>query len=162
MRIKIHWIEKKPNGGALGIMARPRGDDWLEDEIVQLKQSGVQVIVSLLERHEIEELGLKNEENFCFRHDLHFIHFPIKDRGLPQDLKKVNELIDECRELRTQGKSIVVHCRMGIGRSSIIAGAVLLEKGGSVKQMLEKISEVRGLKVPDTEEQVNWLTQFEK
>ena len=46
-------------------MARPRGDDWLEDEINHLKNNEVGVLVSLLERDEIYDLKLDNEEQFC-------------------------------------------------------------------------------------------------
>jgi len=42
-------------------MARPRGNEWLEDEILSLKRQDVQVIVSLLERNEVYELGLEKE-----------------------------------------------------------------------------------------------------
>ena len=34
-------------------MARPRGSDWLEDEINHLKNNEVGVLVSLLDRDEI-------------------------------------------------------------------------------------------------------------
>ena len=41
-----------------GIMPRPRGNDWLEDEIKQLRLNGVNTIISLLESEEILALGL--------------------------------------------------------------------------------------------------------
>ena len=44
----VHWIEA-PSHGRLGIMARPRGGDWLEDDLRRLVWSGVNVIVSLLD-----------------------------------------------------------------------------------------------------------------
>lgn len=56
-----------------------------------------------------------------------------------------------------EGNSIVIHCRMGIGRSSIIAGAVVSGFGLDPLKILQHISNVRGLKVPDTEEQTKWL-----
>jgi hypothetical protein len=38
MYTKIYWIHDFANGAKLGIMPRPRGDDWLEEEIVKLKK----------------------------------------------------------------------------------------------------------------------------
>ena len=50
---------------------------------------------------------------------------------------------------------------MGIGRSTIIAGVILLEFGMSVEQIINKIREIRKIEVPDTEEQTQWLRQQE-
>jgi len=37
-------------------MARPRGGDWLQDEILALKRSGISILVSLLTPEEEDEL----------------------------------------------------------------------------------------------------------
>ena len=57
MLTQVYWIPLDQKG-ALGIMPRPRGDDWLEDELQALARYGVTFLVSLLEREEEEELGL--------------------------------------------------------------------------------------------------------
>lgn len=46
-------------------MARPRAGDWPEDEIAHWRRSGVGLVVSLLERDEIDDLGLKMEAIRC-------------------------------------------------------------------------------------------------
>ena len=61
-----------------------------------------------------------------------------------------------------KGASIVIHCRMGIGRSSIIAGAILLKFGFSATDIIKMISSARGISVPDTEEQLDWLQARER
>ncbi|MGN6438292.1 MAG: protein-tyrosine phosphatase family protein [Agriterribacter sp.] len=60
-----------------------------------------------------------------------------------------------------EGQSVVIHCRMGIGRSSIIAACVLLKYKLKAKVIIENISSIRGLKVPDTDEQLSWLMSRE-
>ena len=57
MRAELYWIEG-PWPGRLAIVPRPRGGEWLEDEIRSWKQAGVNVVVSLLTNDEITELGL--------------------------------------------------------------------------------------------------------
>lgn len=47
--------------------------------------------------------------------------------------------------------------RICIGRTGIIAGAVLLKTGKTAKEAFALISDARGVRVPDTEEQENWL-----
>ncbi len=61
MLTNIYWI-KTPGKGKVGIMPRPRGDDWLEDEIISFKKAGVSVVVSLLTLPEIKELFLSEEK----------------------------------------------------------------------------------------------------
>jgi protein-tyrosine phosphatase len=156
MPVKIYWIETFANAGRLGIMARPRGNDWLDDDIASLKKQNVKHLVSLLESAEIEELGLKQEKYFCDMHGIDFPKFPIADRNIPNDESKINPFMDLLSAEIKHGYSIVIHCRMGIGRSSIIAGGILLEieHGLNAKQIFDRISTVRGLKVLDTEDQM--------
>jgi hypothetical protein len=41
MYTKIYWVYDFANGAKLGIMPRPRGDDWLEEEIIKLKKQNI-------------------------------------------------------------------------------------------------------------------------
>ncbi len=157
----MYWIESFDSGAAVGIMPRPRGGDWLEDEIRKLKVDGVQVIVSLLERSEVQQLGLNNEEATCRKHQIEFINFSIVDRDVPSDQSATNDLVSVLKKNILDGRKTVIHCRMGIGRSTIIAGVILLEFEMSVEQIINKIREIRKIEVPDTEEQTQWLRQQE-
>jgi hypothetical protein len=47
---------------SLAIMPRPRAGDWLEDEVSSWHGAGIRTVVSLLEAHEVAELGLDSEE----------------------------------------------------------------------------------------------------
>ncbi|MGD1893778.1 MAG: hypothetical protein ACFB15_24690 [Cyclobacteriaceae bacterium] len=143
-------------------MPRPRGHDWLEDEIIKLKKDEVQTIVSLLEQGETLQLGIEDEGAICDKYEVGFISLPIPDREIPTEQWAVNQLIYGLVKEINEGKTVVIHCRMGIGRSTIIAGAVLLQFGMSAEQILSRISEVRKIQVPDTNEQVQWLHQQER
>ncbi len=118
MSTKIYWIVE-----TIGIMPRPRGNEWLEDEIIAYKKQGAGVIVSLLEQHEITELGLRQEKELCEKYAIQFIHFPIPDRSLPPKSRQTEEFIHTLSQLTTR---VLIHCRMGIGRSTIIAASILL------------------------------------
>lgn len=58
------------------------------------------------------------------------------------------------------GRSIAIHCRAGIGRASLVAAAVLRMLGVSGEEALARISASRGLAVPDTEAQRQWVIDF--
>ncbi len=159
MSVKIYWIETFANNARLGIMARPRGDDWLDDEIASLKKQKVNHLISLLQSAEIEELGLNQERNICAKYGIGFSNFPIADRDIPGDEDKVNAFVNLMSLEIEKGYSLVVHCRMGIGRSSIVAASILLKTAyqSSVKDVIDRISVARGLTVPDTDDQLRWL-----
>src|SRR5437016_6316142 len=64
MRAEIFWIAEVPTG-RLAVLPRPRGGDWLEDEVRSLRACGVDVLVSLLTRDEAMELDLAGEPGSC-------------------------------------------------------------------------------------------------
>jgi protein-tyrosine phosphatase len=142
-------------------MARPRGNEWLEEEILSLKKQNVQVIVSLLDRNEIYELGLEKESEICLNHGIDYVSFPIADRHVPKLDSGFHNFIGQLKKEISAGNNIVIHCRMGIGRATIIAGSLLLKPGYKTDDIIAHISKIRGLRVPDTEEQIAWLKKQE-
>ena len=56
-----NYLIEGPWPGRLAIVPRPRGGDWLEDEVRAWKEMGFDVVVSLLTRDELDELGLVAE-----------------------------------------------------------------------------------------------------
>lgn len=47
--------------GRLSTMARPRGGDWLADEMAALREAGADVVVCMLTASELRELELTEE-----------------------------------------------------------------------------------------------------
>lgn len=145
-----------PVPGVLSTMPRPRGGDWLDDEVAALQEAGVRVLVSLLTTTEMRELELSGEANAAARAGLRFYHHPIVDLGVPERAP-VLALVDQLVERLRAGDHVVVHCRAGIGRSSLVAGAVLVRLGIEPGAAWATISTARGVAVPETEEQREWL-----
>jgi protein-tyrosine phosphatase len=148
----LYWIETG-SPLRLAIMARPRAGDWLEDEIDHWRREGVGVVVSLLEAHEVVELGLQEEERLCAASGVEFIANPIPDRGVPDP----KEAVRLARRVMTLAKPTAIHCRAGIGRSSVIAATILRLGGMEGEAAFDAIERARGLAVPDTEAQRDWL-----
>jgi hypothetical protein len=59
-----------------------------------------------------------------------------------------------------EGKAVAVHCRAGIGRSSLIAACVLVLLGFAPGMAFDRIGKPRGVKVPDTGGQRDWVDMF--
>lgn len=153
---RLHWIEAP---GRLAIMARPRADDWLEVDVAEWKASGVDLVVSLLEREEVSELGLQREAELCRACGIEFISFPIPDRGVP-DIQQASDIARSIADGIAGGRSIAVHCRAGIGRSSMIAACAMIYSGIEAGEALALIRAARGVIVPDTDEQRDWVVAF--
>lgn len=154
-----YWIDSR--SFRLATMARPRGGEWLTEDIASLQGEGVHVIVSVLTADEMEELGLANEEAACAKAVLSFCSFPIEDRMFPADLTAFKELVERLyRELRA-GIPIAIHCRAGIGRSSLVAACLLIRWGFAAEKALTMIEKARGFPVPDTLEQRLWIERFQ-
>ena len=135
-------------------MARPRAGDWLAGEIAGLREAGVGMVVSLLEKAEVEELGLEAESSPCAEHGIQFVSFPIADRGVPEDADRVSDL---CSLISAFDSPVAIHCRAGIGRSALVAASVLRKAGMDTDLAFDLIGQARGLLVPDTEAQKEWV-----
>jgi protein-tyrosine phosphatase len=159
MRTSQHWVETGERG-RMAIMSRPRAGDWLEDEVAGLRDAGVQVVVSLLTDEEVLELGLEQEEALCRGAGLSFLRLPIPDREVPPLDPATAHFVGDLRDALVAGASVVIHCRMGIGRSSLIAAAALVLLGVDADEAFARLSAARGLAVPDTEAQRAWVTSF--
>ena len=156
MYTDIFWIET-PGKGKVGIMPRPRGGDWLEGEISYFKEEGVDAVVSLLTYPEICEFQLSEEESLCNNYEIDFFSVPVDDRCVPETIKEILDIVSDLNHLVQQGKSIAIHCRQGIGRSSLLAASVLTALGLSAKEAFKRIECSRGREAPDTVEQKEWV-----
>jgi protein-tyrosine phosphatase len=154
-----YWIRTQIN--RIAIMPRPRGGDWLADDIGFLQKSGVGVIISGLTPGEVEELALAEEQSCCAARGLIFYSFPIDDRSVPVSLLKFNELLGSVSCDLQKGLASAIHCRAGIGRSSLIAACLLIKQGIAAEDALRLIEEARGASVPDTPGQRDWIKEFE-
>jgi protein-tyrosine phosphatase len=159
MRTDLYWVQG-PWPGRLAIMPRPRGGDWLEDEIRSWRLSGVDVVLSLLAPDENDDLDLSNEGALCRANGIAFLSFPIIDRGVPSSRHVFSGLVTKLAEELLNGKNIAVHCRQGIGRASLIAICLLVFSGINGEAAIQRVSAARGCAVPETPEQRRWIVEF--
>jgi protein-tyrosine phosphatase len=156
MNPDLFWIPG-PWPGGLAVITRPRGGDWIEDEVDGWKRAGLELIVSLLENEEANQLELADENAKASSRGIRFISFPIPDRGVPASLPDAVGLLREIVKELGQGKNVAVHCRQGVGRSGMIASGALVMSGSGPQPAIEAVSAARGQQVPETPSQLRWI-----
>jgi protein-tyrosine phosphatase len=156
MRPDLFWIPG-PWRGKLAVVTRPRGGDWLEDEVTGWRDAGLDAVVSLLENDEAVQLGLEDEQNITESKRLQFFSFPIPDRGVPASTAEALKFLTQLTAALRAGEKVAVHCRQGIGRSGMLAAALLMTSGMAVREAVDVVTMARGVAVPETSRQLEWL-----
>lgn len=159
MKTELYWIPGSwPS--RLAIMPRPRGGDWLEDEVRAWRDAGVGVLVSLLEAEEVADLDLSAEGELARANGIEFVSFPIVDRSVPAARDSAYELVASLATRITTGQNVAIHCRQGIGRAALVAIALMVRLGASTEDAIARVSAARGRAVPETSEQRECLIEF--
>jgi protein-tyrosine phosphatase len=147
--------------GALSTMAKPRGGEQLAGEMAGLAGAGVNVIVSMLSDAEASRFGLAEEGTAAKAAGMGFFQLPTPDSDVPTRGASL-ALARKLRSCLARDMSVAVHCWAGIGRSSTLAGVVLLLEGTRPAHAWQLISTARGLTVPETKDQWDFLYQLPK
>jgi protein-tyrosine phosphatase len=156
---EIFWIDGNPPPG-LAIVLRPRGGDWLEDELLRMKRAGITTLVSLLEDEEALELGLGEERKLATTVGLTYLQYPIPDRHTPPDSAGFRQFVKILTKRLQAGERMGIHCRGSIGRASITTSCALIHLGWNPEKALAAIEAARGCTIPDTPEQRDWILRY--
>jgi protein-tyrosine phosphatase len=159
MPTELHWIDT-PWPGKLALASRPRGGDWLKDEMANWRQAGIDTVLSLLTPDEELDLDLKSEEREVKASGMRFLSLPIPDRQVPASATEVVGALEKLAADLAAGKNAVIHCRQGIGRTGLVAACLLITKGLNPEAAVQRLSTARGTRVPETAEQRRWIDDY--
>lgn len=155
----IFWIKGDPQV-ALAIVLCPLGSYGTQDALAGMRREGIQTLVSLLEKDEAAMLGLGDEGHLARKAGLQFLSHPIHDAEIPPNLPAFQQFVTDLASRLRAGERIGVHCRGSIGRATVTAAATLIQLGWTPEAALAAITAARGLAVPDTEEQEDWILRY--
>jgi protein-tyrosine phosphatase len=159
MWTELHWVDG-PWPGKLALASRPRGGDWLEEEMAGWRRAGIDTVLSLLTPEEEQDLDLKREAQAAKARGMKFLSLAIPDRQVPNSESEVSTALDRLDADLTAGKKVVVHCRQGIGRTGLVAACLLVTKGLTPDAAIKSLSVARGNPVPETTEQRRWIDHY--
>ncbi len=143
--------------GFIAIMGHPALEQEAAVTLAQVARQGVNQVVSLLQPSEGRLLGLDDEAELVLNAGMSFVSYPVADMGLPASADEFAGLSLRLYRQMKSGVGTLIHCRAGIGRSGLLAAAVLLHGGRDVVQAFAQVTQARGRRVPETVEQGDWL-----
>jgi protein-tyrosine phosphatase len=155
----IFWIKGNPPA-PLAIVLCPLGGDGLQNEMLEMKRGGIETLVSLLEKDEALLLAVAEEGPIAEKIGLRFLSHPIPDCNTPPDIAAFRKFVTGLADRLRAGEHIGVHCRGSIGRATVAAASTLIELGWQPRAALAAIRAARGLAVPDTQEQEDWILRY--
>ncbi len=104
---------------------------------------GEAVLVTLLEEGEMWTIGLGGLLDEARRAGLESLWFPIRDGTAPPDLDQAARLVGRILERLGAGRTVVIHCHGGIGRSGTVAACSLVAAGQDPRRAIELVREAR-------------------
>jgi protein-tyrosine phosphatase len=159
MSTELYWLDG-PWPARLALAARPRGGDWLEDEITSWRGAGIDAVLSLLTPDEEHDLDLNAEGTKVKAKGMDFMSFPIPDRDVPDSEAAMASALEKLDRTLSLGKNVVVHCRQGVGRTGLVAACLLVSKGLTPEAAVTTLSTARGVPIPETSEQRHWIDRY--
>lgn len=150
--LKIAEVPLGPDQGRLGLTICPGKKDpprqWhrdLTEDLRVIRDWGATALVTLIEAHEFRLLGIDDLGIAVERQGLQWIHLPIRDVDVPDDrFERAWKLAGPALHLRIDaGERILIHCRGGLGRTGLVAGLILVERGVSPRQAIDRVRAAR-------------------
>jgi ADP-ribosyl-[dinitrogen reductase] hydrolase len=148
--------------GLLGLTFCPgrkdRAAGWerdLETDLAAIRDWGAALVVTLLESHELRLLEVTELPDVVARHDMRWLHLPIRDMSVPDDRFEAQWRTagGELRRILRRGGSVLIHCRGGLGRAGMITARVLVEFGMAPEAAIRTVRAARGPGAIETVEQ---------
>ena len=135
---EVAWVELDTAPGHLGLAMAPGRNEAEGDRVVWRRDlhgdlrrlrhvHRCDVLVSLLGDDELSELGIADLDDAVAVHGIEHHRLSVRDGGVPEpeQLPAVLALIDRLRDRLLAGRTVVLHCRVGQGRSGMLAALVI-------------------------------------
>ena len=118
-------------------------DRMLDDDLAALCSCGATVLVVLLEEDEMRRIGVAELRERATRAGLEVLWFPIPDGTAPAEFEDAARVVAMILDHLAAGRTVVVHCHGGIGRSGTIAALCLVAAGVAPERALELVRAAR-------------------
>ena len=150
--LQIAEVLFEPDEGRLGLTLCPGKKDpsrsWdrdLKEDVRAIRAWGASTVVTLIEDHEFLLLAIEGIEREVRAQGMEWIHLPIRDVDVPDHRFEDEWMLAGARlhERLNCGDRILIHCRGGLGRTGLVAGLILVERGCDPVTAVHRVRAVR-------------------
>lgn len=135
-------------------------DRSLREDLSRLKEYyQTDILITLIEKHEFSFLHIDNLFSELDSLGIQHIWFPIKDESVPDSLDIFIPLVKQIIHLTSLGKTVIIHCRAGLGRTGMVVACCLVALGYTPKSSIELVRKTREYTI-ETQEQEEYITKF--
>ena len=129
----------KKHPGLAGLWRR-----HLDDDLRRLREHyGTRLLVSLLEASEFEKLGTPDLLDRARAHGLETAWLPTVDGSAPNSMDDFLQLVEQILGNAREGRTVVIHCRGGLGRTGLAAACCLVAVGHAPPEAVRLVRKVR-------------------
>jgi protein-tyrosine phosphatase len=160
------WVELP---GRIGMTFAPgkrhRGMHFCWDRNLQKDLDRLQweyradILISLVEAPELERVQIPNLIPEVRARGMESWWFPIPDLKVPTSMDGLLDLVEKILGAARGGKTAVIHCMGGLGRTGVVAACCLVALGCDPEGAIASVRRVRQYTV-ETAEQENYVVQF--
>jgi len=160
--LHIAEVRLEQGGGSLGLTLCPGKKDvsrsWNRDlstDLRAIRAWGATTVVTLIEDHEFRLLKIESLADDVLALDMSWVHLPIVDVSIP-DRRFQDAWVSDGPKLHDRldaGEKILIHCRGGLGRTGLVAGRILVERGCAPKNAIQRIRSVRPHAIETSEQE---------
>lgn len=167
--IYLNFVHEGSGGGRIGLTFAPGKKDpvamtggWDRDlatDLDALVAARVQVLVSLVEDAELTLLKIPTLVAEASARGLEVVRFPIVDVQPPREVAAARGVIALAVARVTDGKTVVFHCRGGLGRAGTMAACALVRLGELPEAAISRVRRARPGAI-ETREQERFVLEF--
>ena len=152
--LRIDSVPVGALGGEIGMTLCPGkkvsssvSGEWdrdLDTDLAAIVAWGATALVSLIEPHEFESLGIERMKQ-CIPSGIEHFILPIVDGAVPSGTWERSwfKVGPQVRERVALGERVVIHCRGGLGRTGIVAARLLIEFGEKPVAAIHRVRKAR-------------------
>lgn len=149
--LRIAEIPLGAGQGRLGLTICPGKKDgfkWnrnLAEDLRTIRAWGATTVVTLIEDEEFHLLGIEALGSEVRRKGMDWLHLPIRDVDIPDHrFEDAWQVAGPALHRRIdRGEGILIHCRGGLGRTGLVAGLILVERGFAPRDAIKRVRAAR-------------------
>ena len=151
--MELDGTDLAANGGAVGMTFLPgkrylgyySGPHWrdLDSDAQSLREQGVDVLLLLVEDHELERCRATDITDVLPRHGVELMRHPLVDLEAPSDSDAYRQTLATLVARVRGGETLAIACRGGLDRAGMTSACLLREAGLDADTAITRVHEAR-------------------